>query len=97
MDRINVINKSIAAFLCGLIGLMPLIGLPFGVAALALFLVARQKSTDWNPAERYLDWGVRFALIGFGLTLFAFAILFLTAISSQTSHSSWVSGYRGED
>jgi len=86
MDRATVINQSIAAFICGLLGLMPLIGVPFGMAALGLFFVTRHCRADWNPAQHYLDWGVRLALLGFALTLFAFTILSLAIINAQLSN-----------
>lgn len=87
MDRIRIIQKSTNAFICGLFGLLPVLGLPFGIAALVQFVQVRRQTTDWNPAERYLDWGAILALIGFLLTLFALVIAFLSALN-QLDHSS---------
>ncbi len=87
MNRIRIIQKSTSAFICGLFGLLPVLGLPFGIAALVQFVQVRRQTTDWNPAERYLDWGAILALIGFLLTLFALVIAFLSALN-QLDHSS---------
>lgn len=87
MDRIRIIKKSMSAFICGLFGLLPVFGLPFGIAALVQFVQVRRQSTEWNPAERYLDWGAILALLGFLLTLFALVIAFLGALN-QVDHSS---------
>jgi len=89
VDRINVIRKSVSAFVCGVFGLLPVIGFPFAVAAVVQFiLVRRRKTTDWNPAERYLDWAGVFALIGFVLTLIVVALVLL-AVINQTTQSGW--------
>lgn len=97
MDRITLIHKSMTTFICGLIGLWPLLGFPFGIAALVQFVsLRRRKTTDWNPAGHYLDWGARFALIGFVLTLIVVAIIFLSIIN-QASHSGWNGGYGRDD
>jgi len=86
MDRISVINKSVAAFVCGLLSLLPLIGLPFGIAAVAQFIRVRsRRNVEWNPAERYLDLGATFALIGFGLTLLAIGIALFGAINHSVN------------
>jgi hypothetical protein len=54
-SRIATIKSSLSCFVCSLIGLVPLVGIPFAVAA-----VVRGRQTpgadrlDWNPADRYL-------------------------------------------
>ena len=83
VDQITTIHKSLTIFVCGLIGVAPVVGLPFGLAAIGLFISARRKRSGWNPAEHYLDWGVRFALLGFILTLLLVALLM--AISTTQS------------
>lgn len=81
-----------AAFVCGLLGLLPLIGCPFGITALVMFVRVRHHTADWNPAERYLNWAPRFALIGFVLTFLVFVMVAL-AIVNQSNHSGWNGGY----
>lgn len=95
MDRINAIRTSLTAFVCGLIGLLPVIGVPFGVAAIVIFIRARRrKSTEWNPAEHYIDWGARFGLLGLVLTLIGAALFFANTIQqgTQTGHAYWPGG-----
>ena len=97
MDRIEVIRKSLAAYVYGLFGLLPIFGLPFGLAAIVLFvLVRKQKRPDWNPAERYLDWSVWFALIGVVLSLVLIGVLMALAIQrmARTGHGY---GWMGDD
>lgn len=74
MDRITVIKKSLSAFVCGIIGYFPLIGLAPALYALHCWSDVRHHYRDWNPARRYLTWGA--VLGGLGLlnsilTLFA--------------------------
>lgn len=82
MNRIALIRRSLTAFVCGLVGLVPVLGMPFGAAAIVLFVtVRRSKGTEWNPAESYLDRAVVLALIGLILTLVSSAIAASIAIS----------------
>jgi hypothetical protein len=70
MDSIQIIERSLRCFVLGLIGLVPVLGVPFGVAALVVFReVARGSGTRWNPAQTYLTWGLATALAGLLLTL----------------------------
>lgn len=63
--RIRIIKNSLRCFGCGLLGLLPVIGFPFAIAALVLagkVRVSQQQS--WNPAETYRVWGVMLATAG---------------------------------
>lgn len=52
--KIEVMQISLASFVCGLVGLVPLLGLPFALAAFVLGRRARRSSSAWaNPADRY--------------------------------------------
>ena len=65
MPRIIVIRKSLAAFVCGLIGFLPIIGVVPGIYALFCWNRIRTRYPDeWNPASAYLSWGARLALFG---------------------------------
>jgi NADH:ubiquinone oxidoreductase subunit 5 (subunit L)/multisubunit Na+/H+ antiporter MnhA subunit len=97
MDRVALIKTSLLGFTCGLLGLIPFLGFPLGVAAVVQFIrVRRRKNLEWNPANDFLDWGVRFALIGVVLTLLVFAIAFL-ALIDRLGYSSHTGRYYGED
>ncbi len=83
MGKIALIQHSPRCFGRGLLGLLPIIGLPFAVAALVSFVrVAFNRGSEWNPAERYLSWGVACAVLGLLLTLAAFAALVATILSA---------------
>jgi hypothetical protein len=65
MDRITAIEKSLTAFVCGLIGLIPILGLPLALYAGRCSLQVRGRYRDpWNPAAAYLSWGARLAFLG---------------------------------
>jgi len=65
MARIIVIRKSLAAFVCGLFGFLPFIGLLPGLYALFCWAhIRRRYPNEWNPAAAYLSWGARLSLLG---------------------------------
>ena len=66
MDRITAIEKSCTVFACGLIGLLPLIGLiPATYALVSGRQIQVQYRESWNPAARYLKAGISMAALGF--------------------------------
>ena len=68
-SRVLIIRLSLRAFVCGLVGVVPVIGLV--PAIYALFCWARIRSryrAEWNPASNYLSWGTLLSVAGFGLT-----------------------------
>ena len=68
--RIQIIERSIRCFVFGLLGLLPGIGLPFAVGALAYYRdVKGGQNSAWNPARSYLLWGIICAIAGLLLTL----------------------------
>jgi len=67
--RVSVIQLSLRAFVCGLIGVLPLIGLVPGLYALVCWArISRRYAGEWNPASGYLSWGVALAVLGLGIT-----------------------------
>jgi hypothetical protein len=78
-DKAQVIERSLRCFEFGIVGLLPVIGLPFAMVALGAFAqVKRHRTSVWNPAERYLRIGSSCAAAGLGLTL-----LIVSAIAIQ--------------
>jgi hypothetical protein len=78
-DKVQVIERSLRCFACGVVGLLPVIGVPFAVIALSNFAqVKHRKGPIWNPAGRYLGIGSLCATAGLGLTL-----LIVSAIAIQ--------------
>lgn len=59
MGKIEMIQRSQRCFMYGLIGLLPLIGIPMMFrAAVEYFRVKKSWPGQWNPASRYLFWGM---------------------------------------
>ena len=86
--RVNVIQLSLRAFVCGLIGVLPLIGLVPGLYALFCWArIGRRYAGEWNPASAYLSWGAALAVVGLGITAVGIpaAILSLDLYHLQSS------------
>ena len=65
MPRILIIRDSLPAFVCGVVGFLPLVGVLPGLYALFCWARIRSRCPDeWNPASAYLSWGARLALVG---------------------------------
>lgn len=78
MNRVAAIESALRCFTCGLLALVPLLGLPFAVAAVVLFAKSSRHSVDdLNPARRCALLGLTFALIGTFVTITA---LFCTIV-----------------
>jgi hypothetical protein len=79
-----VIEKSMQAFVCGIIGILPIIGLIPGIYAIICWAHVRRKYPDeWNPAFLYLSWGARLAAVGLLLSLLIVCALLLGLVSLQ--------------
>jgi len=79
LNRIKLIRRSLRCFGLGIAGLIPVLGLPFAVAALVTFIKSARVETDWNPARRYLSMGLFFSIIGMvvSMALGWFILLFV--------------------
>jgi hypothetical protein len=76
LDKVEIIERSMRCFSCGLAGVFPVLGLPFAIVSIAdCVRVIRRKGANWNPAERYLRWGVACAAFGLLMTLLLAAAL----------------------
>jgi len=63
--RTLVSRLSLTAFILGMMGLLPLVGILPSLFALGVWGRIRTRHGDeWNPAADYLDWGLRLAVIG---------------------------------
>ena len=79
MDKIELIQRSLSAFGCGLPGIVPFLGTPFAIVALMHnSRIKRRGGMLWNPAQRYLSWGSVCARIGLTLTII-FTLLIVVA------------------
>ena len=63
--KIKMMKASLRCLIFGLLGLLPIIGLPFALAALWVSGQVRAKEKlFWNAARPYRIWGVACAAIG---------------------------------
>ena len=63
--KIQMLKNSLRCFVYGLLGLLPVIGLPFALAALWISGRVRGKEKQmWNAARPYRIWGVVCAAFG---------------------------------
>ena len=70
--KVWMLRNSLRCFVFGLLGWIPLIGLPFAVAALVLAGKIRKGDREcWNAARAYRLWGGVFAAGG---TIFWFIL-----------------------
>jgi hypothetical protein len=63
--KIKMLNRSMRCFVFGMLGLIPVIGLPFALAA--LWISGRVRLAEkqmWNAAQPYRIWGVVCAAVG---------------------------------
>jgi hypothetical protein len=82
MRRIIVIRRSLTAFVCGLFGFLPFIGLVPGLLALSSWARIRIRYRDeWNPAAAYLSWGARLSLLGLLGTALIVSVILVQALS----------------
>ena len=64
-ERIAAIKLSLQAWVLGIIGFLPIIGLMPGILALCYYFRVRTRySGEWNPAAAYLAAGGVLAAIG---------------------------------
>jgi hypothetical protein len=77
-DKIKMMKGSIRCLVDGLLGLIPIIGLPFALAALWVSgRVRQQEKRFWNPAKPYRILGVVCAATG--TILWASILMFIVA------------------
>jgi hypothetical protein len=68
--KVRMIERSLTCFSCGLLGLVPLLGIPFAIVALQEhWRVKRDGVGIWNPARSYLKWGIICARISIAVSL----------------------------
>ena len=83
-SRIRMLQRSLQCFVCGLLGLLPVIGVPFAFAALVLSGQVRAAQQErWNAARPYWLCGLVSAIAG---------ILFWSAVLSLILYHRFRSG-----
>jgi hypothetical protein len=78
--KIEMIELSTRCFFLGLFGLFPVLGIPAAALALRHYQrVLQIRDGHWNPAHRYLYWGVvcaRLAVVLLALEITAAAAVY---------------------
>ena len=79
--KIRMLKGSLHCLVCGLLGLLPVIGLPFAIVALILSgKVRQQERRFWNAAQPYRIGGVVSAAVGTIFWSFILMIVIYRAI-----------------
>jgi hypothetical protein len=79
-DKVEMIERSLRCFACGLIGLLPVIGIPFALIAIGnFFRVYWGQRSIWNPAERYARVGLVCAVAGLMIETLLAAVIYIEA------------------
>jgi hypothetical protein len=92
--KIQMLKSSMRCFVFGMLGLIPLIGLPFALAALWISGRVRVKEKQsWNAARPYRIWGVVIATAGTVFWGFILMLIIYSAVSN--SNGSGNHGYGG--
>ena len=85
--KIEMIRGSIRCFICGLIGLLPVIGVPFALAA--LWISGRVRPLEWqfwNPARTYRRLGVVSAAVGIIFWFFVLSLIIYHAVAGNSGY-----------
>ncbi len=83
MDRIAAIEKSLAVFVWGIIGFLPVLGLLPAVHALvSSWRVRARYRGQWNPASAYLLAGTLLATIGVLSSILLITVVVLVVANS---------------
>ena len=82
--RILQLTRSMRCFAFGWAALIPFLGLGFSAAGVYLFVKTRADAAgQWNPAAKYLNWGLALSLIGWGPSLILACLLLTSGIGSD--------------
>jgi hypothetical protein len=82
MERTTAIRRSLAAFVWGLVGAVPVIGFIPAVCALGHWWAVRSAyRNQWNPASAYLAAGGALAIAGLLSTVLFGAVLAFALVS----------------
>ena len=83
--KIQMLKSSLRCFVFGLLGLIPVLGLPFAFAALWLSGRVRvQEKLFWNAARPFRVWGMVIAAVSLVLWFLIAALI----VNSATHHGS---------
>jgi hypothetical protein len=82
--KIKLLEGSLQCFVCGLIGLLPVIGFPLSVLALMSYRrVCVEQRGLWNAGQTYLVWGFVFGGAGIVISLTIFGVVLFAALTGK--------------
>jgi hypothetical protein len=85
--KIQMLKNSLGCFVCGLLGLLPLIGFPFAVVALVISGKVRiRQKKFWNAAKPYWIGGVACGCVGIFLWGAAWILILFHMLNPDTSN-----------
>jgi hypothetical protein len=88
--NIEAIKASLRCFVYSLVGLVPVAGLPFSLAAIVQSRqVERAARSDWNPAEGYLKAAHRIGPLGFLTTAACLFAIFVVLPGFSEGLKAW--------
>ena len=91
--KIQMLKSSMQCFVFGLLGLLPVIGLPFALAALWISGRVRMKERQlWNAARPYRIWGVICAAAGTILWGFILMLIIYSTVFNSNGHGYYNGG-----
>lgn len=74
MNRIEAIESSLRCFACGLLALIPVLGVPCVLMAFSAYRQSRLPAQEWNPARRYAVAGLICAVLGLLMTILVISL-----------------------
>ncbi len=81
-EKIRMLKQSLGCFYLALAGLVPVLGLPFAVAAVrARSRVQLESQGEWNAAQPYLRRGLILAVVGTLVSLMTLLLIGLALIN----------------
>lgn len=79
--KVLIIERSLSCFYYGVIGLIPVLGIPLAIRSMQQYWrVQRDSKGIWNPAEFYLKWGLRCARISLAVVVILLAGILLIVL-----------------
>jgi len=86
--KIRMLENSLRCFAYGLLGLLPVIGLPFALAALWISgRVRAEEKNLWNAARPYRIWGIVSAAVGVFFWAFIVVLVLFNAATNSADSS----------
>jgi hypothetical protein len=72
VNKVLALQSALRCFTCGLLSLIPVLGIPFALAAMLFHAKASDHAPDdWHVARRYALLGMLFAALGLLLNVTA--------------------------